>query len=75
MYLVLIKIDDRIDVAQDVQEVLTRYGKSINTRLGIRGKKDVFEGNIIIVYDSENIEYFIEEFKKFDGVKVNYMEM
>jgi len=75
MYIISIKIGDRIEIAPDVQEILTKYGKNINTRLGIRGKRDIFEGNIILIYENENIEEFLEEFKKFDEIKINYMEM
>lgn len=75
MYIISIKIGDRMEIAPEVQEILTKYGKNINTRLGIRGKKDVFEGNIIIIYENENIEEFIKEFNKFDDIKINYMKI
>jgi len=75
MYIISIKIGDRIEIAPDVQEILTKYGKNINTRLGIRGKKDIFEGNIILIYEDENVKEFLEEFKKFEDINIKYMKM
>lgn len=75
MYIISIKIGDRMEIAPEVQEILTKYGKNINTRLGIRGKKDVFEGNILLIYENDDIEKFLKEFNKFENIKINYMEM
>jgi len=75
MYIISIKIGDRIEIAPDVQEILTKYGKNINTRLGIRGKRDIFEGNIILIYEDENVKEFLEEFKKFEDINIKYMKM
>ena len=75
MYLIAIKIKDRVENAPDIQEVLTRYGKNIEARLGLREKENVHEGNIIRVYDGEDLKDFLEELSNFDEIKINYMEM
>lgn len=50
-----IKIGDRIEEAEKVQNLLTEYGSVIKTRLGIRGEdSESDKGTIIIEIDEKN---------------------
>jgi len=50
-----IKIGDRIEDAEKVQNLLTEYGSVIKTRLGIRGEDlETDKGTIIIEIDESD---------------------
>lgn len=72
MYIVSISIDKRYKEVPEVQTVLTEYGEDIEARLGLHNKAK--EGLIIIVYNKENIEEFVEKLTEIGKVSVNYME-
>lgn len=75
MYLVSIKNQNREETAAEVQALLTRYGENITTRLGIRDPKNDKKGIIIVTYNQEDVEDFIEDLNKIHEVEVNYMEV
>ena len=74
MYIVSILVDNRADNACEIQEILTKYGKNINARLGVQNPKGENTGIIIVVYTEENIEEFVKELNSIENVSVNYME-
>lgn len=74
MYIVSISIDNRKECIPEVQEVLTRYGKNITTRLGLHDPKKENKGIIIVAYQEDNVEEFIEELNCLPKSDVNYME-
>lgn len=74
MYVVSISVDNRIEDACNVQEILTKYGKNINARLGIQNPKGDNTGIIVVIYTEENIDEFVEELNSIKNVIANYME-
>ena len=75
MYLVSITNQNRKQSVPEVQEILTKYGKNITTRLGIRDPEDEKRGIIVVTYDGENVDEFVETLNMIQSVNVNYMEM
>jgi len=76
MYIVSISIDKRAKEIPDVQEVLTKNGGNITTRLGIHDPDEERKGLIIVTYIGENIEEFIEELNSIDElISINFMEV
>ena len=75
MYLISIKNQNRKETAAEVQALLTRYGENITTRLGIRDPENDKKGIIIVTYNQEDVENFIEDLNKIHEVEVNYMEV
>lgn len=74
MYIISIATEKREKEIPDVQEILTEYGENIISRLGIHNCKKDNYGLIIIVYDAEDIEEFVEKLNVIKGINVNYME-
>lgn len=72
MYIVSITVDKRDKEIPDVQSVLTEYGENIEARIGLHNTSK--EGLIIVVYNKENVDEFIEELNSIGNVSVNYME-
>ncbi|MDR0306673.1 MAG: hypothetical protein LBI42_07525 [Chitinispirillales bacterium] len=82
-YIVGIHIDDRVSHVPQVQEILTKFGCFIKTRIGLHdiGLHDVGESScssngIIIVEllgDSGRFEEFTSALSGVDGVDVQYM--
>lgn len=75
MYLISIKNQNRKETAAEVQALLTRYGENITTRLGIRDPENDKKGIIIVTYNQEDVENFIEDLNKIHEVEVNYMDV
>ncbi|AKJ64344.1 hypothetical protein [Kiritimatiella glycovorans] len=73
-----IHISDRVSHAVSVQEVLTRYGHKIKTRLGLHefgGAVTVPNGVLILdmVDDEESVVQFMNELNGLEGVEVQRM--
>ncbi|MFP4460189.1 MAG: hypothetical protein ACLFSQ_11450 [Candidatus Zixiibacteriota bacterium] len=73
-----IGIDNRILEVSDVQAVLTKYGCSIRTRVGLHEvQKDYCAQNGVIVLelygDSEDKENIVKELDAIEGVQVKQM--
>jgi len=73
MYIVSILIDKREEQVPGEQAVLTKYGKNIIARLGLHKCKDG-SNLVVVVYDAEDVEEFVEELNSAGNVNVNYME-
>jgi len=73
-----IKIGDRIEEAEKVQNLLTEYGSVIKTRLGIRGENsETDKGTIIIEIDeknSGNSEKLENKLSLLDGIEIREMQ-
>lgn len=73
-----VHITDRVQNVPAVQAVLTKYGCSIKTRLGLHDVSDDFcspNGLLIIELtgDDQNRDSFVNELKEVDGVDVQSM--
>ena len=73
MYIVSIKVEKRHKEVPEIQSILTKYGESIDTRLGIHTKDK--QGLIVVVYSKENVEQFVEELNSIGNITSNYMEV
>ncbi len=73
MYIVSIKTEKRQKEVPEIQQILTEYGESIETRLGVHTKEK--QGLIIVVYSEKNVEEFIEKLNSIGTVTVNFMEV
>ncbi len=77
-HIIGIQVEDRYDEAQQVQEILTRYGCSIKTRLGLHradGTHCSQSGIIILqlIPDKEESGLLINAMNKLEGVRVKEM--
>ncbi len=61
MYIVSISVNSRNLVVPEIQNVLTKYGEKISTRLGIHDSTRENRGIIIVSYVEEDVEQFVEE--------------
>lgn len=72
-----IKIGDRIEDAEKVQNLLTEYGAVIKTRLGIRGEDlETDKGTIIIEIDERDTgksEELENKLSKLDSIETREM--
>jgi len=73
-----LRVEDRYDEAQKVQEVMTRFGCSIKTRLGLHktANDGCAQSGIILLQlipNEENVPRLIDELSKIDGVEVKEM--
>ncbi|MGM0376182.1 MAG: hypothetical protein ACQEQ0_05370 [Bacteroidota bacterium] len=78
-HIIGIRVEDRYDEAQEVQKVLTRYGCSIKTRLGLHkaGDDNCGQSGIILLQlipDEENVPNLLDALSKIDGVEVKEMQ-
>ena len=73
MYVVSIKVEKRNAEVPEVQEILTKYGDGIETRLGIHTSEK--QGIIIAIYSKENVEQFVEEINEIGNVSANHMKV
>ncbi len=73
-----IKISNRLDRAVEVQEVLTRYGCIIKTRLGLHEEKNGVcspKGLIILEITDDNSAVDIaKELLDIDGIEIQQMK-
>lgn len=79
--ILVIKVSNRPKNAVRVQEILTRFGCNIKTRLGIHEFssecEDGDEGIIILelIGEQAEIEKMMNELERLDAVKVIYQEL
>ncbi|MBK6967119.1 MAG: hypothetical protein IPH20_25285 [Bacteroidales bacterium] len=75
-----INVSDRVEVAASVQKVLTLYGCSIRTRLGINDTEDEGHcgsgGLILIELSGDPLEWekLESELRKIEKIEVNKMD-
>lgn len=73
-----INVSDRLHAAERVQYILTKFGGSIRTRLGLHDVTDDYcdKGGMILLELTGNKDEFqklVEELKKVEGVEVQHM--
>ena len=73
-----INISERMNAAEQVQYILTKFGGSIRTRLGLHDVTDDYcdKGGIILLEltgDWDEFQKLIDELKKLEGVEVQHM--
>ncbi len=78
-HIIGIHIQDRHKEAGHVQEVLTRYGCSIRTRLGLHEvcNEDCSSGGLLLLQlipDDDEARLLIKTLKKVEGIVVKEME-
>lgn len=68
-----IVVDNRADKADDVQHIITQYGESIISRMGVPSP-DRYQGIITIAMEAERarVSQFISELESIDGVNATY---
>lgn len=74
VYIVSITIEKRKKTVPEIQEILTKYGDEIHSRIGLHTVKEGKE-YIIIAYTGDKVEEFIQELKENNNVIVNFMEI
>ena len=77
--LVAVKVSGRVANAVKVQEILTRYGCHIKTRIGFHEVSDddcSMDGILVIqlMGDEKGIQEMFEELGNLDGVTPKYIE-
>lgn len=75
MYIVSITTKSRMENIPEVQEILTKNGEKITTRLGIHNPDRENAGVIIIAYTANDVEELIEELKSIKDVEANFMKV
>ncbi len=69
-----IHVNDRTRDANKIQEILSRFGHHISTRLGLHDKEsDSPNGLIIIEVDEKSFGMLQKELGKLDGIEVKSM--
>lgn len=68
-----IVVDNRADKADDVQNIITRYGDSIISRMGVPSP-DRYQGIITIAMEAERarVSQFINDLELIEGVNASY---
>ncbi|MDO5555885.1 MAG: hypothetical protein Q4G09_04405 [Clostridia bacterium] len=75
MYIISIRVSKRRLEVPELQHILTEYGKNIYARLGLHNQEtDEKNGIIIIAYNSENVEEFVEDLNSIKDITANYMQ-
>ena len=74
--IMVIIVENRDSKAPDVQEVLTKFGSIINSRLGLH-ENEFNEGKIILdlVDDEQQIKELSKELNGITGIRVGYMNV
>ncbi len=75
MYVVGISVEKRKEAIPEVQNVLTRFGDKITTRLGIHDDTNESKGIIITTYKADDIGDFIEKLNSIDAVEASFMKI
>lgn len=73
-----ILVDKRNNIAPTVQEVLTRHGCLISTRIGLHQINECSDNGMIILHlygNNADIQTLEKELKGIDGVKVKIMNI
>jgi len=71
-------VSDRVQDATQIQPVLTKYGCSIRTRLGLHNLEDLYAGDVALILleltgDMEECLRLENELLAIDGVEVQKM--
>lgn len=74
MYIISIAIEKRKQTVPQIQEILTRYGDEIHSRMGFHNI-EVGKEYIIIVYTGKHIDNFVNELRENENVIVNFMKV
>lgn len=74
MQIISITIEKRKQTVPEIQEILTKYGDEIHSRIGLHTVEDKKEF-IIIAYTGKHVEDFVKELKENENVKINYMQV
>ena len=75
MYIISILIEERTKEAVRVQEVLTKFGNNIISRLGLHNPEPNENDIIIVAYNNKStIEDFRKELEEIKNIRVNIME-
>lgn len=74
MYIISIAIEKRKQTVPKIQEILTRYGDEIHSRMGFHNIEAGKE-YIIIVYTGKHINNFVNELRENENVIVNFMKV
>lgn len=79
-YIIGIRLDNRVNHAVKFQEVLTRNGCKIKTRLGLHEVSDNACSNdgIIILQpygEKEDVEALVKELNSLEGVTAKYIDL
>ena len=74
-----IHVDNKSDVSIKLQDILSQYGCSIRTRLGLNSSDDHIDSNCGIILlelsgDIEEMNNLESKLKQLEGVKVGKME-
>ena len=75
MHIVSITVKERNDEVPEVQKVLTKYGKNIISRLGLHNTGKNKQGLIIIAYEGQDVQNFIDELEKIEKIDVKSMKI
>lgn len=75
MHIVSITVKERNDEVPEVQKILTKYGKNIISRLGLHNTGKNKQGLIIIVYEGQDIQNFMDELQKIQKINVKSMKI
>jgi len=71
-------IDKRNNAAPTVQEVLTRHGCLISTRIGLHQVRECSDNGLILLHligNETDIQRFEKELEGIDGVRVKMMNI
>ena len=79
-YIIAVRMENRIENAVKFQEVLTKNGCKIKTRLGLHEVDDNVCSNdgIIILQpcgNKEDVEALVKEFNSLEGVTAKYIDL
>jgi hypothetical protein len=72
MYIVSVKVATRQLEVPRLQEVFTKFGSSIDTRLGMNTGDE--KGLIVLVYSNDDVQNFVEEINAVGDVSASFME-
>lgn len=68
-----IVVENRADNADDVQNIITRYGDSIISRMGVPSH-DRYQGIITIAMEADRarVSQFVNDLESIEGVNASY---
>lgn len=75
MHLISIIVEKRKKTVPMMQEILTKYGENIHSRIGFHNVPEEEKDMIIIIYNNDNVEEFVKELKKIENIKINNMRI
>jgi hypothetical protein len=79
-YIIGVRMDNRIDNAVKFQEVLTKNGCKIKTRLGMHevGDEDCSNDGLIVLQpcgNKEDVEGLVNELNRLEGITAKYIDL